>query len=162
MHLVLRDPTVSCHYHIKSLSSTVSQPEKKRSQHFNSLSIQFSHGAIWMSIAGDADTHMQTHTHTGRYSAHACIQAHTPAIVLNPLWFIFLFVMKITRGTPRTDLDPLSVCLCFMNILIQIPLCFQTPGQASPCPMPSLSPSNHSNHKPKHIRVSDNSQDPGL
>lgn len=153
MHLALRAPTVSCHYHIKGHSSTMSWPERKRRASTSTASrFNFSHGAIWISMAGDADGCMsvctQTHTHADVYrlrctlalthagntlcmytSSHACHCSHL-------LWFIFLFVMKITgrtgqRNEETTLIQCVCVSLCFMNILFQIQLCFQAPGQAT-------------------------------
>ncbi len=157
MHLALRAPAVSCHYHIKGHSGAVSRPERKRRASTSTASrFNFSHGPIWISMAGNADecmsVHTQTHTHTHtRRHIHVQVHSHMQVILdarmytsshachcSDLLWFIFLFVMKITdrtghRGEQTTLIQCVSVCvsLCFMNILFQIQLCFQAPGQAA-------------------------------
>lgn len=104
-------------------------------------------------MAGDADgsvsacpkksTHPHPHRHdhssvfnTCRYIP--CAYMYNSSRKWNCLdfqWFIFLLCDKNCRWNgmqqPTDNLDPVCVSLCFMNILIQIQLSIQAPGQAA-------------------------------
>lgn len=102
-------------------------------------------------MAGDADGCMSTcpkhthtdrnirtpvyfHTHAGPSWVHICTQLTCMAVV----WFLIIYFLPCDKNCrcngmhrPTDNLDPICESLCFMNILIQIQLSIQAPGQAA-------------------------------
>lgn len=74
------------------------------------------------------------HTHAGPSWVHICTQLTCMAVV----WFLIIYFLPCDKNCrcngmhrPTDNLDPICESLCFMNILIQIQLSIQAPGQAA-------------------------------
>ena len=109
----------------------VSAREKKKSQHFNSLSIQFftwlhlniyRRRCRWMHVCARSHTHTHTkthkdtqrRTHAGEHCMHVCTQAHTRAFVpiLSDLFSSLWWKLKVEQGTVEKRQPWSCVCVC--------------------------------------------------
>lgn len=139
MHLSLRAPTVSLHFHIKGRLGAEPRPERKRRASTSTASrFNFSHGAIWISMEGDTHTNRCTHTqvHSRTQPLYAHVYKLTHAFCSDLLWFIFLFVVKIkgrtlNRGERKKPWSSARtrVCTCvFHEYSLSNLALFYTPG----------------------------------
>ena len=129
----------------------VSAREKKKSQHFNSLSIQFftwRHLNIyrrrcrWMHVCARSHTHTHTHkdtqrrTHAGEHCMHVCTQAHTRAFVpiLSDLFSSLWWKLKVEQGTveKRQPWSCVCVCVCVcVSVWVCVSVCVSLPHEYS-------------------------------